>query len=53
MFSLNNTLPNNTNLTKLGLKNFAKCDICDGNQKLGHVWEGVKQHLTKNDTIEA
>ena len=34
---LNNTLANNTNLSKWGLKSFAKCDICDGNQTLGHV----------------
>ena len=48
---LNNTLANNMNLSKQGLKNFAKCDICDGNQTLGHVVRGRKTALAKNDTI--
>ena len=38
---LNNTLANNI-MGKWGLKNFAKCDICDGNQTLGHVVGGCK-----------
>ena len=42
---LNNTLGNNTNLSKWGLKNVAKCDICDGNQTLGHVVGGCKTAL--------
>ena len=41
---LNNTLANNT-MGKWGLKNFAKCDICDGNQTLGHVVGGCKTAL--------
>ena len=41
---LNNTLANNTNLSKWGLKNL-KCDICDGNQTLGHVVGGCKTAL--------
>ena len=44
---LNNTLANNTNLSKWGLKNFAKCDICDGNQTLGHNLGGCKTALDK------
>ena len=42
---LNNTLANNTNLSKWGLKSVAKCDICDGNQTLGHVVGGCKTAL--------
>ena len=34
---LNNTLANDTNLSKWGFKKFAKCDVCDGNQTLAHV----------------
>ena len=41
---LNNTLANNTNLR---LKNFAKCDICDGNETLRHVVGGCKTGLDK------
>ena len=42
---LNNTSANNNNVSKWGLKNFAKCDICDGNQTLGHVVGGCKTAL--------
>ena len=44
---LNNTLANNTNLSKWGLQNFAKYDICDGNEILGHVVGGYKTSLDK------
>ena len=53
---LNNTLAKNTNLSKWGLKNFAKCDICDGNQTSGHVVGGCKTKLDVkryNDSILA
>ena len=42
---LNNTLPNNTNLNKWGLKNFAKFDIRDEDQTLGHIVGGCKTAL--------
>ena len=44
---LNNTLANNTNLSQWGLKNSGKCDICDGNQTLGHVVGGCITSLNE------
>ena len=44
---LNNTLANNTNLSKWGLKNFTKRDICDEIQTLGYIVEGCKTALDK------
>ena len=45
---LNNTLANNTNLSKWKLKNFTKRDICDGNQILGYIVGGCKTALGEN-----
>ena len=44
---LNNTLADNTNLCQWGLKNSGKCDICDGNQTLGHVVGGCITSLNE------
>ena len=40
-------MANNTNLSQWGLKNSGKCDICDGNQTLGHVVGGFITSLNE------
>ena len=42
---VNNTQANNTNLHKRCLKNFKKCNLCGGNQTIGHVVGGCQDPL--------
>lgn len=42
---MNNTQANNTNLHKRCLKNFKKCNLCGGNQTIGHVVGGCQDPL--------